>query len=227
MLSPDPSATAAPMATRAAAGIVFRVVRLALWLAIPAYLRFIAVQTTFLQGAYIATIRDMYFGCMQSVDTKYLYRMASGSCRLKNLEYDATMTHDQAGFRNRADLPAAARIVVLGDSRAYGHGLNDDQTFAALLGRQLGELVRNLALPAAATRRELEAYAAQAPTANLVVLQYCDKDLDENLPSLTLAEPVYQHTLRERMGAVIANYDYSKRQGAFGQTMLTLGYAAR
>lgn len=227
MLNPDPSAAAAPMASRKAAGIVFGIVRMALWLAIPAYLLFIAMQTTFLQGVYIATIRDMYFGCMQSVDTKYLYRMASGSCRLKNLEYDVTMTHDQAGFRNRAGLPAAAPIVVLGDSHAYGHGVNDDQTFAALLGSQLGEPVRNLALPATATRRELETYVAQAPAANLIVLQYCDNDFDENLPSLTLSEAVYQRTLRDRMRAVIANYDYSKHQGALGQTMLTLGYAAR
>ena len=201
------------------------VVRVLLWSILPAYLLFVALRTTFLQGVYIATVRDMYYGCMEFVDTKYAYRMKPGACALKNLEYDVTMTHDSAGFRNRTEI-TAARVAVLGDSHAYGHGVADDQTFTALLGRQLGEPVRNLALPASATRRELEAYVAQAPTAELLVLQYCDNDFDENGPSLTLAPAVYLQLLRDRLGAVIANYELSKRHGPFGQAMLTLGYAA-
>lgn len=212
-------------AARRRAGRASAAVRVALWSIIPAYLLFVVLRTTFVQGVYIATIRDMYFGCMQYVDTKYAYRMTPGVCRLKNLEYDVTMTHDRTGFRNRSEMPAA-RIAVLGDSHAYGHGVADDQTFAALLGRQLGEPVRNLALPASATRRELEAYVAQAPTAGLIVLQYCDNDFDENPPSLTLAPAVYTQMLRERLDAVISNYDTTKRRGMFGQSMLTLSYAA-
>lgn len=200
--------------------------RLALWLIFPAYLVFVALQTTFLQGIYIATVRDMYFGCMQFVDQAYALQMRPGTCTLKNLEYDVTMTHDSAGFRNPAGLPTA-RIVVLGDSHAYGHGVSDAQTFAALLGRRLDEPVRNLAVPASATLRELEAYVHQAPAAELIVLQYCDNDLDENVPSMSLAPQVYQATLRKRMGEVMDNYALSKRQGMLGQSLLTLGYAAQ
>lgn len=206
--------------------VVSVAMRLALWLIFPTYLVYVALQTTFLQGIYIATVRDMYFGCMQFVDAPYALQMRPGTCTLKNLEYDVTMTHDSAGFRNPAGLPAA-RIVVLGDSHAYGHGVGDAQTFAALLGRQLDEPVRNLAVPASATLRELEAYVQQAPAADLIVLQYCDNDLDENVPSLGLAPQVYQATLRKRMGEVMDNYALSKRQGLLGQSLLTLGYAAQ
>ena len=201
-------------------------IRLVLWLIIPAYLVFLALQTTFFQGVYIATIRDMYFGCMQFVDQAYTLQMRPGTCTLKNLEYDVTMTHDRAGFRNPDSLPAA-RVAVLGDSHACGHGVGNGQTFSALLGRQLGEPVRNLAVPASATLRELEAYAQQAPAAGLIVLQYCDNDLDENIPSLSLAPQRYQATLRKRMGEVMDNYALSKRQGMLGQSLLTLGYAAQ
>ena len=206
--------------------VVSALIRLLLWLIIPAYLALRALQTTFLQGIYIATIRDMYFGCMQFVDQAYALQMRPGTRTLKTLEYDVTITLDRAGFRNPDCLPAA-RIAVLGDSHAYGHGVGNAQTLAALLGQQLGEPVRNLAVPASATLRELEAYAEQTPTADLNVLQYCDNDLDENIPSLSLAPQVYQATLRKRMGEVMDNYALSKRQGVLGQSRLTLGYAAQ
>jgi hypothetical protein len=199
---------------------------LGLGLLVVAYLAYVVMGTTFVQGLYIATLRDMYFGCMRPVDTAYLYSMVPGPCGLRNLEYDVSMAHDGDGFRNRSVI-AAPRIAVLGDSHAYGHGVNDEQTLAALLGAQLGEPVRNLALPASATRREIEALLAHAPGAEIVVLQYCDNDFDENPPSLTLPTAAYRQKLRERMGAVMANYAHTKQQGAWGQAYLSLAYAAQ
>lgn len=220
------------MPLRARRPLVTNLWRVLLWLPVPAYLLFLVLCTTFFQGVYIATVRDMYFACMRLTDTPYAYQMVPGSCALANLEYKVTMTHDAMGFRDNgaaagAAAAAAARIVVLGDSHAYGHGVNDDQTFAALLASQLGEPVRNLALPAFATRRALEAYVAQAPAAPLIVLQYCDNDLDENVPSLALLAPDYLRTLHQRMGEVIQNHQHTKQQGVLGQTMLALAYGAR
>ena len=225
-IDPATRPTAKRVSSALAIPVVSALIRLALWLIIPAYLVFVALQTTFLQGIYIATMRDMYFGCMQFVDPAYALLMRPGTCALKNLEYDVTMTHDSAGFRNHDGLPAA-RIAVLGDSHAYGHGVGDGQTFSALLAQQLGEPVRNLAVPASATLRELEAYTEQTPAADLIVLQYCDNDLDENISSLSLAPKVYQATLRKRMSEVMNNYALSKRQGKLGQSLLTLSYAAQ
>ena len=200
--------------------------RSALWLLLPAYFLHVAVQTTFFQGVYIATMRDMYFNCISFVDLKYAYRMIPGECRLVNLEYTSSMSHDNTGFRNaRAD--RAPKIAVLGDSYAYGHGVNNGETFAALLELRTGVPVRNLALPAFATRRELEAYKAQGLAADIVVIQYCDNDFDENLPSLEMHESAYQERLRERMAEVIRNYNETKSRSTFGRAMLTLGYAAR
>lgn len=214
------------MPSRARRPLATNIWRVLLWSLIPAYLLYLVHYTTFFQGVYIATVRDMYFACMRLTETPYAYQMVTGTCALANLEYKVTMTHDAMGFRDNG-AAAGARIVVLGDSHAYGHGVNDDQTFAALLASQLGEPVRNLALPAFATRRELEAYVAQARAAPLIVLQYCNNDLDENVPSLALLAPVYLRTLHQRMGEVIKNYHHTKQQGAMGQTMLALAYGAR
>lgn len=200
--------------------------RTVIWLALPTYFVVLATQTTFLGGIYVATIRDMYFGCMEFVSQKYAYRMIPGKCRLSALEYDTTMTHDRAGFRNASEV-LAPRIAVLGDSHAYGHGVNDDETFSALLNRGLGVSVRNLALPAFATRRALEAYKAEGLTADVIVMQYCDNDFDENIASLKMTESEYQNALRTRLATVIENYNYTKSRSGFQQWMMTLGYAAR
>ena len=206
--------------------LVTRILVAALWMALPAYILFVAMQTTFVEGVYIATIRNMYFGCMEFVDQRTAYRMKPGSCALDNIEYRTTMTHDRAGFRNDAET-SAPRVAVLGDSHAYGHGVNDGETFAALLGRSLRVPVRNLALPAFATRRELEALKAHGLSADIIVLQYCDNDIDENLPSLDLPEDAYQRLLRGRMAAVMSNYSQTKGRSTFAQGLQTLNYAAQ
>lgn len=193
---------------------------------------FVLTRTLWLQGTYIGTVRDMYFGCMQASDKPYVYRMATGPCHLKNLEYDVVKTHDTDGFRITAK-PAlsaspsrqeAPRVAVIGDSHAYGHGVNDDQTFAALLAALLDEPVRNLALPATATQRELDALDAHARNAPIVVLQYCDNDFGENRASLEMDPPLFRNTLRERMTEVIKNYEYAKQQSAVQQAYMTLSY---
>jgi len=193
---------------------------------------FVLTRTVWLQGTYIGTVRDMYFGCMQASDKPYVYRMATGPCHLKNREYDVAMTHDAAGFRitsapaSSASPPreGAPRVVVIGDSHAYGHGVNDDQTFASLLAARLAEPVRNLALPATATQRELDALDLHARDAQIVVLQYCDNDFGENRASLEMGLSLFRKTLHERMTEVIKNYEYTKQQSAVQRAFITVSY---
>lgn len=193
---------------------------------------FLLTRTVWLQGIYIATVRDMYFDCIQASDQNYLFRMTTGPCRLRNLEYDSLMTHDKEGFRisraptsdEHSATTTAPRVVVLGDSHAYGHGVNDDQTFAALLSVHLGEPVRNLALPATATQRELEALGAHARDAKFLVLQYCDNDFGENRASLEMGLQRYRETLRTRMDEVFRNYEHTQQQGLFTRALMTASY---
>jgi lysophospholipase L1-like esterase len=52
-------------------------------------------------------------------------------------EFSITVTHDRHGFRSKPvepeRVPGRTRVLVLGDSFAYGVGVEDDQTFSARL----------------------------------------------------------------------------------------------
>jgi lysophospholipase L1-like esterase len=62
-------------------------------------------------------------------------------------EFAFTYTTDRHGFRNSRPWPERADIVVLGDSMAFGYGVEDDQTWTALLGQRLpGTQIVNLGL---------------------------------------------------------------------------------
>jgi lysophospholipase L1-like esterase len=69
-----------------------------------------------------------------------------------------TYTTDEHGFRNSWPWPERADIVVVGDSMAFGYGVEDDQTWTALLADQLGREIVNLALVGGAPQQYLRAY---------------------------------------------------------------------
>jgi hypothetical protein len=48
-----------------------------------------------------------------------------------------TYTTDEHGFRNPSPWPEPAEIVVLGDSMAFGYGVEDKETWTTLLGNEL------------------------------------------------------------------------------------------
>lgn len=106
------------------------------------------------------------------------------------------------------------RIVILGDSVTYGHGLDASQTFPQVLERKLREQGRdvevfNMGLPGWSTRQERIAYGriARKYKPNLVVLAVCLNDLAElqiNLskpPGLLLSLYKHSATVRLALGA--------------------------
>lgn len=81
--------------------------------------------------------------------------------RIDRGETDFSYTTDEHGFRNPAPWPDTAGVVIVGDSQAFGYGVEDQQTWARLLAADLTAPVVNLALPGAAPRqytRFLERY---------------------------------------------------------------------
>ncbi len=63
-------------------------------------------------------------------------------------DFAFTFTTDEHGFRNPSPWPERAGIVVLGDSMAFGYGVDDDQTWTTLLAARLpGNRIINLGLP--------------------------------------------------------------------------------
>ena len=74
-------------------------------------------------------------------------------------DFAFTYTTDEHGFRNPSPWPDRADIVVLGDSMAFGYGVEDDETWTALLADWLsGTRIINLGLIGAAPQQYLRIY---------------------------------------------------------------------
>lgn len=122
-------------------------------------------------------------------DPELLYRPRPGRCEFGNAEFSTTMNFDERGAR-RTPVPAATadgrsrpRVVVLGDSYAMGWGVEDHETFAALLSSRFGYPTVNLGVSSYATPRELRRLERdfELLESDVIVIQYCENDLEENL----------------------------------------------
>ena len=74
---------------------------------------------------------------------------------------DFTYTTDEHGFRNPSPWPDTAEVVIVGDSQAFGYGVEDHEAWARLLAEGLDARVVNLGLIGAAPQqytRLLERY---------------------------------------------------------------------
>jgi lysophospholipase L1-like esterase len=84
-----------------------------------------------------------------------------------------TYATDEHGFRNPSPWPERAEIVVLGDSMAFGYGVDDEDAWTALLAERLpGIRIVNLGLIGAAPQQYLRAYEmfGQALRPDLVLM---------------------------------------------------------
>ncbi len=114
-------------------------------------------------------------------DPELTYLLTPGPARFTNREFDTTIAGNSAGLRdNEASLERPDRIV-LGDSFAFGWGVERDDTFAQVLERRTGLTVLNAAMSSYGTARQvillerLDVSAARA-----VVVQYFMNDYREN-----------------------------------------------
>ncbi|WP_158023376.1 SGNH/GDSL hydrolase family protein [Candidatus Nitrospira inopinata] len=125
-------------------------------------------------------------------DEDLFYKPRPGPCEFKNVEFSTVLTFDEMGFRQsglsdeKMRRPTSGRVVVLGDSQAMGWGVQDHETFAAVLAHEYGFAVFNLAVSSYGTARELlrlqKEFSLQP--GDVVVIQYHPNDLPENLAFL-------------------------------------------
>ena len=104
------------------------------------------------------------------------------SCKLKNIEFDTIVTFDKFGRYSEHPKAESGGIAVLGDSFAMGFGVNDNETFSALLENKINKPVYNLAVSGYGTIRELIRFekSGLANSVDTVIIQYCYNDWDEN-----------------------------------------------
>ncbi len=116
-----------------------------------------------------------------SYDPELTYLLRSAPSRFKNREFDTTIAGNSAGLRDDEASLERPGVIVLGDSFAFGWGVERDDTFAQVLERTSGLKVLNAAMSSYGTARQvillerLDLSAARA-----VVVQYFMNDYREN-----------------------------------------------
>ncbi len=139
-------------------------------------------QRNFYQFGGIREIWQSNEQCIE-FDKDLVFVPKKTSCKLKNVEFNTTLTFDEYGrYSEHPKNSTNDGIVVLGDSHAMGWGVNDNDTFAALLEKKINKPVYNLAVSGYGTPREL----IRLEKSNLIdkvdtiIIQYCYNDYGEN-----------------------------------------------
>ena len=115
-------------------------------------------------------------------DEQLIYKPKEGSCRFSNVEFNTVLNFSDEG-RYTGTKPPGMGIAVVGDSHAMGWGVEDEETFSAVLQRLSGRPVYNLAVSSYGTVRELMRLQKSGllDKVDTIILQYCGNDLSENM----------------------------------------------
>ncbi len=114
-------------------------------------------------------------------DPELTYLLRPGPARFANREFDTQVAGNNAGLRDNEASLERPDLIVLGDSFAFGWGVERHETFAQVLERSTGLAVLNAAMSSYGTARQtillerLDVSAARA-----VVVQYFMNDYREN-----------------------------------------------
>lgn len=134
--------------------------------------------------SYIGGMRKLWqteSSCID-FDPDLLYKPRIGACVFENPEFKTVLHFDEDGRISDGKTNIAPGIAAIGDSFTMGWGVNDDETYSALLERMTGRPVYNLGVSSYATHRELLRLQTSGLLAKVdtIILQYSDNDLEEN-----------------------------------------------
>ena len=176
------------------------------------------VIATDLYYLYEANIWQNQKDCVQ-YDDKLLYKPSSG-CHFVNKEFSTDLNFSEDGRLAHSTLTSASRrpMFFAGDSDTMGWGVNNDETFPALIASKVEVPVLNLGVASYGTVREVIRIRMHPrfQDANCIVYQYSWNDFDEN--SVFLAMGALPPPTPERFEALLA--DYGKRKINLQDVML-------
>jgi GDSL-like Lipase/Acylhydrolase family len=102
-------------------------------------------------------------------------------CGFDGVEFSTEINTNSFGLRDDEASLIQPEIIVLGDSNAMGHGVEDKEAFPQVLERLLGRKVLNAGVSSFGTARELMLLRLlDTSAARTIVIQYCDNDFEEN-----------------------------------------------
>ena len=81
-------------------------------------------------------------GIVETQDARPYALKKNMTARFLSAEYDTTVTTNEFGLRGRTpELNVAEKVLILGDSFVMGYGVEDNETFAAVLNEELGDAI--------------------------------------------------------------------------------------
>lgn len=155
----------------------------------------------------------LYFGGLRNIwqaqpecidfDPDLLYKPKIGTCTFSNPEFKTILKFDEEGRlgTEKHESFSGPGIAVLGDSHAMGWGVEDHQTFSAILEKTTKRPVFNLAVSSYGTYRELLRLEKSGllPRIDTIIIQYCDNDLSENLQAAKEKRHYEEHALEKHV----------------------------
>jgi hypothetical protein len=110
------------------------------------------------------------------------YTLKPGKFTFTEIEFSNDYFINSLGVRDTEDVLHGPEIIFLGDSYALGWGVNQDETFPALIGKKTNLKTLNTSVPSFGTVREmLMLRKIDRSKLKCLIIQYCGDDYDENL----------------------------------------------
>ena len=138
-----------------------------------------SISYLYAQGA--RKVMQYLEGCGQ-YSHDFGYTLKPGTFTFTEIEFSNAYFINSLGVRDTEDALRGPEIIVLGDSFALGWGVNQDETFSALIGKKTNLKTLNTSIPSFGTVREmLMLRKIDRSKLKYLIIQYCGDDYDENL----------------------------------------------
>ena len=109
------------------------------------------------------------------------YTLKPGSCVFSGREFSNGYYVNSVGVRDDEASLHHPQIIVTGDSVAMGWGVNQEETYAQLIGKKFGVTALNAAVSSYGTAREMAMLARiQTDKLQYLIVQYSGNDYGEN-----------------------------------------------
>ncbi|OQX61330.1 MAG: hypothetical protein B5M56_09300 [Desulfococcus sp. 4484_241] len=110
------------------------------------------------------------------------YTLKPGRFVFTEREFSNTYHINSLGVRASEEALDGPQVVILGDSFAFGWGVDQDEIFSSLLEKRTNLKFLNTAVPSFGTVREMIMLRSiDRSRLRCIILQYCGDDYDENI----------------------------------------------
>lgn len=114
-------------------------------------------------------------------DPELFYTLKPGEFDYSNMEFSTKYKVNKAGLRDDESSLDKPEIIFLGDSYTMGWGVEQEESYVAILEKEMDRKTLNAGIASYGTARELLTFGRlQKDSCKLLVLQFCPNDVKEN-----------------------------------------------